>query len=213
MGASGESIDTATRGIDWDLVEKIVVVLLLGTLAARMIPATLADGHYQNWLLLLAEGCVALFVLFRRGTTNISLRPGDWLLGFAGTFVALLVMPASDKAFAPVALCSLLMIAGLLIQLSAKFTLRRSFGVIAANRGVKASGPYRFVRHPMYAGYTLTHIGFLLSGPTWWNCLIYGVVLALNIGRIVAEERVLLADPAYQQVCAKVRYRLFPFIY
>ncbi len=201
------------RALNWDLFEKIVVVALLGTLAMRMVPAALESGAYQNWLILLAEACVAFFVLIRRGTTNISLRPMDWILAFGGTFSALLVIPASGDPVLPIAFCGFLMMAGLIIQLWAKFTLRRSFGVIAANRGVKISGPYRMVRHPMYAGYTLTHVGFLLSGPNLWNILVYALVLGLNVARIMAEERVLTADPEYRALSAKVRYRLIPFVF
>ena len=91
--------------------------------------------------------------------------------------------------------------------------MRRSFGVVAANRGVKASGPYAFVRHPMYAGYALTHIGFLLAGPALWNLAIYGATLAIAVRRILAEERVLMADPAYRALAEKTRYRLLPFIF
>lgn len=213
MQLSTDKTPPKAFSFDWDLFEKIVVVLLLGGLAMRLVPNALATGHYQNWLLLVAESCVVVFVLLRHPTTNISRRPMDWILGFCGTFTGLLMAPSSDSPLVPLALCSFVMMLGIYLQLAAKFTLRRSFGVIAANRGVKASGPYRFVRHPMYAGYALTHIGFLLSGPTLWNILVCGLTLGLNVGRIVAEERMLLNDPAYQALSTKVRYRLFPYVF
>lgn len=213
MSVSGGKAQLAASVVHWDLLEKVVVVLLLATLASRLIPPAITTGHYQNWLLLLAEGCVVFFVLFRRSTTNISLRPLDWALGFGGTLAPMLVIASSDTPLVPVAFCGFLIIAGMLFQIYAKFTLRRSFGVIAANRGVKVSGPYRFVRHPMYAGYTITHLGFLLSGPNWWNFSVYALGLALNITRILAEERMLMADPAYQELSRKVRYRLVPFLF
>ncbi len=213
MGVSGSNAQPAGRTFDWDVLEKVVVVLLLGTLASRLIPSVIETGHYQNWLLLLAESCVVFFVLFRRSSNSISLRPLDWALGFGGTLAPMLVIPSSDTPIVPVALCSFLIIGGMLFQVYAKFTLRLSFGVIAANRGVKASGPYRFMRHPMYAGYALTHLGFLLSGPSWWNFGVYSLALALNISRILAEERVLMADPAYQELSRNVRYRMIPLIF
>ena len=213
MSVLGGKAQPAASVVHWDLLEKVVVVLLLATLASRLIPPAITTGHYQNWLLLLAEGCVVFFVLFRRSTTNISLRPLDWALGFGGTLAPMLVIASSDTPLVPVAFCGFLIIAGMLFQIYAKFTLRRSFGVIAANRVVKVSGPYRFVRHPMYAGYTITHLGFLLSGPNWWNFSVYALGLALNITRILAEERMLMADPAYQELSRKVRYRLVPFLF
>lgn len=211
-GSSGQA-QPAARSFDWDLLEKVVVVVLLGLLASRLIPSAIETGHYQNWLLLVAESCVVFFVLFRRSTDSISLRPLDWALGFGGTLAPMLVTASSDTPLVPLALCSFLIIGGMLFQLYAKFTLRRSFGVIAANRGVKVSGPYCLMRHPMYAGYTLTHLGFLLSGPNWWNLGVYSLGLALNISRILAEERVLMVDPAYQELSRKVRYRLVPYIF
>lgn len=213
MGVSSGQPRPVASVVNWDLFEKAVVVLLLATLATRLIPSAMATGHYQNWLVFLSESCVVFFVLFRRSTTNISRRPLDWALGFGGTFAPLLVIGAGDTPLVPLAMCVFLIVAGMLFQLYAKFTLRRSFGVIAANRGVKVSGPYSLVRHPMYAGYMLTHIGFLLSGPNWWNFGVYALALALNIARLLAEERVLMADPAYQDMCRKVRYRLVPYVF
>lgn len=105
------------------------------------------------------------------------------------------------------------MTVGLVVSVAAKLTLRRSFGLVAANRGVIVSGPYRLVRHPMYAGYLMIHVGYLLSGPNAWNVFIYALTTGLQIVRILAEERVLKADPLYQQLCLKVRYRLVPLVF
>jgi protein-S-isoprenylcysteine O-methyltransferase Ste14 len=199
--------------IDLDLVEKVVVSLFLAALAARLIPAISPEDFYLPLLLLGSEGLVVLFILLRRRTEAISRRTSDWLVGFAGTLLPLLAIPGSGDAIVPRALCGLLMAGGFCLHLSAKLTLRRSFGVVAANRGVKAGGPYRLVRHPMYAGYALTHVGFLLSGPTGWNLAIYGLTLALAVTRILAEERLLRRDPAYCALAAKVRYRLVPLLF
>jgi len=105
------------------------------------------------------------------------------------------------------------MVAGLFVQASSKVFLGRSFGIVAANRGVKVSGPYRIVRHPIYAGYTLTHIGFLLLFPCWQNLIIYTITLGLQIVRIMKEERVLSEDPAYRALMQTTRYRLMPGVF
>ena len=54
-------------------------------------------------------------------------------------------------------LTALISTVGLLFVIAGKITLGRSFGIVPANRGVVA-GPYTLVRHPIYAGYLLSHI-------------------------------------------------------
>jgi protein-S-isoprenylcysteine O-methyltransferase Ste14 len=124
-----------------------------------------------------------------------------------------MIAPLPAEPLAPLALCLALMIGGILLQISAKVVLGRAFGIIAANRGVRVLGPYRFVRHPMYAGYTMTHIGFLLSMPLAINALYYGAALSLQIVRIYREEKVLMQDARYRAFAARVRYRLLPGVF
>lgn len=211
--AQDQGLAAVGKRIDLDLVEKVAVVALLTFFALRLIPVILAEGGYLNIILLFSEATVVLFVLLRRRTTEISGKLSDWLVGFGGTSLALCAAPAEGAPLIPAAASGVLMVAGLALSLAAKLTLRRSFGVVAANRGVKASGPYRLVRHPMYAGYLLLHVSYFLSGPTLWNAVVYGTVTALQIVRILAEERVLTEDPRYQEFRAKVRYRLIPFVF
>ena len=199
--------------LDLDLVEKFLVAAFMVVLAARLVPVVIATGALPPLFLLVSEGVVVLFILLRRPTQDISRRGSDWMLGLAGTLLPLLAIAPHGAPLLPMRLCEAIMIAGFALQLSAKLTLRRSFGVVAANRGVKASGPYRLIRHPMYAGYALTHVGFLLSGPTVWNLAIYGTVLTIAVRRIVAEERVLREDAAYRALAEKVRYRLLPLVF
>jgi len=203
----------ARARLDLDLVEKFLVATFMAVLASRLVPVVVATHALPPLLLLISEGVVVLFILLRRPTEDISRRGGDWFVGLAGTLLPLMAIAPEGRSLIAIAACETVMIAGFLLQLSAKLTLRRSFGVVAANRGVKASGPYRIVRHPMYAGYALTHIGFLLSGPTWWNVAIYGSTLVIAVRRILAEERVLGVDPAYEALRQKVRYRLLPFVF
>ena len=97
-----------------------------------------------------------------------------------------------------------------MVQIGAKLFLWRSFGIVAANRGIRVGGPYRLVRHPMYAGYFLTQLGFLLTNPTGWNLGVYAVAWTMQFGRIIAEERILMRDGEYQAFAAKVPHRLIP---
>ena len=102
---------------------------------------------------------------------------------------------------------------GLYIEISAKLILGRRFGIVAANRGVQDSGPYRFVRHPMYLGYTIVHAGFLLGFPSLWNAVLYGAELAIQIVRLLREERLLNNDASYRDYAQRVPYRLLPLVF
>jgi protein-S-isoprenylcysteine O-methyltransferase Ste14 len=65
----------------------------------------------------------------------------------------------------------------------------------------------------MYAGYLLTHVGFLLLNPTFWNLGIYGLCYGLQVPRLLAEERLLSRDPQYRAYRAAVPYRLIPGVF
>ena len=199
--------------LDLDFLEKLIVAGFMSFLAARMVPVVIATGALPPLLLLVSESMVVLFILLRRRSETLSRRGMDWAIGLAGTLLPLLAIAPQGTALAPMAVIEALMIGGMLLQISAKLVLRRSFGIVAANRGVKASGPYRLVRHPMYAGYALTHVGFLLAGPSWWNLAVYAATLILQTRRILAEERILSEDPAYRALMAKTRWRLLPFAF
>jgi protein-S-isoprenylcysteine O-methyltransferase Ste14 len=201
------------RAMVLDLAERVIVSLLLAFLASRFLPSIVQDGNLVNLVLFASEAVVVGFIVFRRPAKTISRQPSDWLYGFAGTVLALLAVPGGADALVPQGVVLGLMAAGFLLQFWAKLVLRRSFGVVAANRGVKVTGPYRLLRHPMYAGYLLTHIAFLLSVPALWNIAVYASLWCFQLLRIQAEERVLGEDPAYQALSARVRHRLVPGVW
>ena len=100
------------------------------------------------------------------------------------------------------------------LSLASLVTLGASFGIRPALRTLVTSGPYRVVRHPVYAAYVLSDVGYNVQE---WNV---GCVLLMLAGwasllyRIDAEERVLTRSaplwPAYR---ASVPYRLLPGIW
>ena len=144
-----------------DTGERLFVVGLYIWMVGRMVGSIMAAAWLGNVLLLLGEGLVVFFSAIRRRTTDISHSPFEWCLALAATSAPLLVV-AGDKqnAWLP-GFFTLVMVVGLLVQFAAKLTLARSFGLVPAHRGLKMSGPYRIVRHPMYAGYLIMQVGFL----------------------------------------------------
>jgi protein-S-isoprenylcysteine O-methyltransferase Ste14 len=212
-----------------DLAERAVVLILFLYFANKMFPrfATLivteiahpellwlaASTNLDAALLVISESLGVFLILTRSFATTISRRPSDWALSLIAVNAPLLVTPATASTFFPSQIATGLMAAGMLIQISAKAALWRSFGLVPANRGVKTGGPYRIIRHPMYAGYTLTHIGFLLGFPSLQNSLLYFTAFLIEVARLMREELILKQDPLYRQYAARVRYRLFPGVF
>lgn len=192
-----------------DRAEQVAIVILWAFLAWRV---DLSDNPWAP-LLLLSESTIAFFTLIRRPTTRLSMRLGDWMLAMTATCAGLLIVPGYVLSESLVTFGVLLFIGGNLFQLWAKLVLRRSFGVAPANRGVKISGPYKYVRHPMYVGYGIVHVSLLLLMFMPINLLIYAIGWWAQILRILAEERVLSQDPAYCEYKKQVKWRLIPGVF
>ncbi len=76
------------------------------------------------------------------------------------------------------------------------------------------SGPYRFVRHPGYAGNMLALFGIVLALGSAWTLIPTVVALIITMIRTVLEDRTLQEElPGYRDYARRMRYRLIPGIY
>jgi protein-S-isoprenylcysteine O-methyltransferase Ste14 len=76
------------------------------------------------------------------------------------------------------------------------------------------SGPYRFVRHPGYAGSTVALVGIVLALSSLWTLIPAAVASIVAVVRTALEDRTLQEElPGYREYAQRVRYRLFPWIY
>lgn len=111
-----------------------------------------------------------------------------------------------------------LYVLGLALRWSAIIYLGRFFTVnvsVVPGQCVVDSGPYRFIRHPSYAGGLLTVMGFALLLENWASFLAVVVpVFAVHLWRIYVEEAALLAvlGEPYQNYMRRTK-RLMPLIY
>jgi len=73
------------------------------------------------------------------------------------------------------------------------------------------SGPYRFVRHPGYAGSLLSVVGIPLALNTQWAFVAAGFALIVSVVRTVLEDHTLMEElSGYREYARRVPYRLFP---
>jgi protein-S-isoprenylcysteine O-methyltransferase Ste14 len=109
----------------------------------------------------------AWFLLIR--TPNQLARHNKSISVLAYASSALPLMYLSPSAItSPIAetIATCLAIVGYALATLALIELGPSFGISAANRGKKHTGVYRYVRHPMYAGYLISELGFVLLNPS-----------------------------------------------
>jgi protein-S-isoprenylcysteine O-methyltransferase Ste14 len=83
-----------------------------------------------------------------------------------------------------------------------------------AGQKVISTGPYAFLRHPMYAGVLVLLIGVPLALGSYWCLLVLAIAIPGLILRILDEEKLLKKElPGYTDYMYKVRYRLVPYIW
>jgi protein-S-isoprenylcysteine O-methyltransferase Ste14 len=148
--------------------------------------------------------------LIRRPARATARRLGPWLLAAAGTFGGLLFRPTGAHPGWGVAAGLVLQLAGLALAVTALVVLGRSFGFVAADRGLVTCGPYAVVRHPVYAAYIVIQAGYLVQSISARNVAVLVLVTGCNLGRAVVEERVLAGSADYQAYRQRVRWRLVP---
>ena len=173
-----------------DFGERAIVTILFVAFAISIIPNLRVQP--ADIFLLAGEFLSVYFIIFRKpGPVATTAYP--IAVGLIGTMFPLLARPGGVP-LAPLWLGSGLLAFGLVVAVSGKLFLNKSFGLVAANRGVKRGGPYRLIRHPIYAGYIISHIGFVLLNGSIWNAAVYGLTWLFLFLRIIEEERFLSRD-------------------
>jgi len=79
---------------------------------------------------------------------------------------------------------------------------------------VVSTGPYAYVRHPMYAGGLLMFVGMPLQLGSWLGLAGVALLGPLLAVRIFMEERTLAAElEGYRDYAERVRWRLIPRVW
>ncbi len=187
----------------------------LGALYLLFACSMLSDFRHtyrlSSLLLALFETVVVVITFSRPMPKQSNVSVYDWSVALGGTLICVLLRPAAEvHDHVPILAAQL---TGMCVSLAGLLSLNRSFGIVAANRGIKTEGLYRIVRHPIYAGYFVSVGAFAIQNRTLANWAIYGLFLVLQILRVDAEERLLIRDAGYRSYSHRIRWRLLPFVY
>jgi protein-S-isoprenylcysteine O-methyltransferase Ste14 len=197
----------------FDLCARALVCALFTMLSVRLLADFLHTGRVTGLLLLASESLVVVLTLLRRRSQFVDRSA----VAAAVTIVSIAAIPLLRpvSALSPVGdtVTAIISALGLALVVVGKITLGRSFGLVPANRGVVVRGPYTFVRHPIYTGYLVTHVAFVVAHPSPWNVIVLVVGDTALIVRALMEERALSADAAYQGYCQRVGWHLVPGVF
>jgi protein-S-isoprenylcysteine O-methyltransferase Ste14 len=197
----------------FDLCARALVCALFTMLSVRLLADFLHTGRVTGLLLLASESLVVVLTLLRRRAQFVDRSA----VAAAVTIISIAAIPLLRpvSALPPVAdlVTAIVSALGLALVVVGKITLGRSFGLVPANRGVVVRGPYTFVRHPIYTGYLVTHVAFVVAHPSPWNVIVLVVGDTALIVRALMEERALSADAAYQGYCQRVGWHLVPGVF
>lgn len=196
-----------------DLRARACIAALFTLLSVNLLLNFMRTGHVTGLLLLASEALVVVLTAVRRRARLV-----DRTVAAAVTTTLSMAGPPLLRAtdalpLVPDALTAIVSAVGLALVIVGKMTLGRSFGLAPANRGVVVRGPYGFVRHPIYTGYLITHLGFVVANPSPWNVVVIVIADAALIVRALMEERVLSHDATYQGYCQRVGWHLVPGVF
>ena len=198
---------------------------ICGQLGSELIAEAPSLWQKPNWLLGLRTANQSMAIMFF--VTQIvlfAIRPAakQKAEGLMPRFAALFTMgagflyyyaPAADLSQFVLSVAVLFGIAGLTLAVFTLWWLGRSFSILPEARKLVTHGPYRIVRHPLYAAEALSTIGITLQLAQPLGILIALAIFLGQFTRMGFEEEVLTrAFPEYAYYERKT-FRLIPYVY
>ena len=204
---------TAQRRWANELFARVAVATLFTLLSMNLTADFIHTHRVTGLLLLISEALVAVLTIVRRRAVIVDRSLGATSVTMISLLGPALLRTSLGPGLFPDPLTALISSAGLLAVIAGKIALGRSLGIVPANRGVVIAGPYTLVRHPIYAGYLLSHLAFACAYPTAWNITILAATDVALVLRALCEERILATDRTYQLYCTRVAWHLVPGVF
>ena len=185
------------------MVPAATLILLLdaATLARRGAPGTAGVLAWLGTVLVCAFYVLTIWCYLRRGpavATSRSVTAHAAALAATWAPFALPLLHGGRPGAAQQTVADALMVAGMTWSVWSLRYLGRNVSVLAQARAVVDTGPYRWVRHPLYAGEIVAGFGLAIAANSLAAAAVWLMIVGLQAYRAVREEQVLLrALPGY----------------
>jgi protein-S-isoprenylcysteine O-methyltransferase Ste14 len=188
---------------------------------AHLIHLTQTDSVYVIVHIAMQLSTIA-FMMLMAAAVIMRTRPSGKARGLeprisalVGTFLVygITAFPRRDLALSLEIVSTLLTMIGNAGAIGALSQLGRSFSIMAETRQLVTTGPYRFVRHPLYLAEEIAMIGVFMQFASVWTALLLGVQIAFQLRRMHNEEALLTARFPEYVTYSQTTARLIPGIY
>jgi len=174
-----------------------IIALLCGARLAQAIAG-------QWWALpLLAHSLLAAILLILNGESS---NDSPLVQQFIAWCSALLPLTIHVGLEIPV-IVRVLSLGGIVFSLWGLASLGKAFDIAPADRGLVIRGPYRFMRHPIYAGELFSILMMALTDLSLWNGIVISLLVFTLVNRIQWEEKII---NGYADYAKHVPSRLVP---
>lgn len=237
--ATGCTLSDYTNSLNLAAKTVLGFANLIFVLAIALFAPAWTFRFWQAWLYLFlfaASSAAITFYLWKRDRALLSRRVKAGAFAekdrtqqiiqlFASVgFLAILVVPSLDRRFSWSYVPLWLVLAGDLLVVLGFYIVFRVFRVntfssatveVLEQQAVISTGPYAFVRHPMYSGALIMLLGTPLALASWWGLTPVALMVGVLVIRLLDEEKLLLLAnlPGYAEYMAKVKYHLMPRVW
>ena len=214
------SMVTVSKSWSYDWMIQLlgsVWFMLLAVFVALKIGASLTDP----WPALLSRFCLASFYMMLSLliiTRSPAKAQADGLLptiaAFVGTYLpwTITFFGKTDQAL-PNLLSTACVLIGTIMMLVTIRHLGRSFSLVPQARSVVQTGPYRWIKHPLYLAEETAILGAVLQYLTPVTVIVFVLHIGVQVCRILYEEDLLRRNcPEYSSYEAS-RWRVIPYVW